>query len=133
MKIDENKNRWPDKEKQIQTQWEQITTKGFYYLETPKEKRNIQIVLDKLQIEYWQLYQKVNNLDYFIETNSTKIINKNYQKGAPLYQRFEYLKIKGVSKKHIPLLIEQREVMLRYLNILQARINDLSKQFKEDK
>ena len=96
-----------------------------------KEQRNIQRVLDKLQVEYSQLYQKVNNLDYFIETNSTKIINKNYQKGAPIYQRFKYLKIKGVSKKQIPLLIEQREVRLRYLNILQARIDDFSKQFKE--
>ena len=96
-----------------------------------KKQRDIQVVLDKLWVEYSQLYQKVNNLDYFIETNSTKTINKNYQKGAPLYQRFEYLKIKGVSKNHIPLLIEQREVMLRYLNILQTRIDDLSKKFKE--
>lgn len=98
-----------------------------------KEKRDIQIELDKLWIEYSQLYQKFNNLDYFIETNSTKIINKKYPKGAPFYQRFKYLNIKGVSKKHIPLLIEQREVMLRYLNILKARIDDLSKQFKECK
>jgi len=98
-----------------------------------KKQRDIQIILDKLWIEYSQLYQKVNNLKYFIETNSTKIINKNYQKGAPIYQRFEYLKIKGVSKKQIPMLIEQREAMLRYLNILQARIDDLSKQFKECK
>ncbi len=96
-----------------------------------KEQRKIQIILDELWIEYSQLYQKVNNLDYFIEINSIKRINKNYQKGAPLYQRFEYLKINGVSRKQIPLLIEQREVMLRYLNILQARIDDLSKQFKE--
>lgn len=98
-----------------------------------KEKRNIQIVLDKLWIEYSQLYQKINNLDYFIEMNAIKKINKNYKKGAPLYQRVKYLHIKGVSAKQVPLLIEQREVMLRYLNILQTRIDDLSKQFKECK
>ena len=98
-----------------------------------KEKRNIQIVLDKLWIEYSQLYQKVNNLDYFIEMNAIKKINKNYKKGTPLYQRVKYLHIKGVSVKQVPLLIEQREVMLRYLNILQIRIDDLSKQFKECK
>lgn len=37
-----------------------------------KEKRDIQIVLDELWVEYSQLYQKINNLDYFIKTNSIK-------------------------------------------------------------
>ena len=98
---------------------------------SPK-KRQIQIILDKLQIEYWQLNQKINNLDYFIESNSVKQINKNYPKGSSsFYLRWKYIKIKGVSKEHIPLLLEQREAMIRYWNILKQRIDKLSKQFEE--
>lgn len=74
-----------------------------------KEKRNIQIVLDKLWIEYSQLYQKVNNLDYFLETH---INEETYQ---------------------IELMCAQHKIMNTYLNILKQRIDDLSKQFKECK
>ena len=76
------------------------------------EKRNIQIVLDKLWIEYSQLYQRVNNLDYHI---SKQVCSAN----------------------HIPhsldLLYNQYEAMKTYLDILKERIDDLSKQFKECK
>ena len=75
-----------------------------------QEKRNIQIILDKLWIEYSQLYQKVNNLDYHL---SKQVCSEN---NIP---------------HSLDLLYNQYEAMKTYLNILKDRIDDLSKQFKE--
>ena len=92
-----------------------------------KEKREIQIVLDNLWIEYSQLYQKVNNLEYFI----------NYKMSAPdtLHpQDMEITKrLVKVSTFQAYYLPKQLEAMKTYLDILRLRIDDLSKQFKECK
>ena len=77
-----------------------------------QEKRNIQIVLDKLWIEYSQLYQKVNNLDYHLS---------------------EQCCLENAIPHSLHLLCKQYEAMKTYLNILKERIDDLSKQFKECK
>ena len=76
------------------------------------EKRNIQIVLDKLWIEYSQLYQKVNNLDYHLSKQVCSANNIPHS---------------------LDLLYNQYEAMKTYLDILKERIDDLSKQFKECK
>lgn len=89
-----------------------------------ENKRQLQIVLDKLWIEYSQLYQRVNSLDYFI----------NYKMSAPdtLHpQDMETTKrLIKVSQFQANCLPKQLESMKTYLDILKDRINDLSEQFR---
>ena len=89
-----------------------------------QEKRNIQIILDKLWIEYSQLYQRVNNLDYFI-AQSIHLCADDQER---IYLKDEQT---NMSAYHTDLLKKQWKVMNEYLNIIKARIDDLSKQFKE--
>ena len=76
------------------------------------EKRNIQVILDKLWIEYSQLYQKVNNLHWHLH-----LVVDDENEG----------------QYGIKLLQEQHKAMTTYLNILKERIDNLSKEFKECK
>ena len=92
-----------------------------------KKQRDIQIILDKLWVEYSQLYQRVNSLDYFI----------NYKMSAPdtlhpqdMETTMRLVKVSQCQAYYLP---KQLEVMKTYLNILKERIDDLSKQFKESK
>ena len=90
------------------------------------EKRDIQIILNKLGDEYSELFQKVNRLDLFISQN----IHLCADGQERIYLRSEKT---NMSAYHTDLLKKQWKVMNKYLNILKERIDDLSKQFKECK
>lgn len=103
-----------------------------------KEKRDLQIVLDKLWIEYSQLCQKINNLAYFI--NYQSIVDKSnldqYNNATYISELEKQCKLfnkEKISLTQENLMRQQFAYMGEYLSILKARIDDLSKQLKECK
>lgn len=101
-----------------------------------QEQRKIQIILDELWVEYSQLYQKINNLAYFI--NYQSIVDKSelddYNNEiyiSKLEKQCKLFNKEKISLTQENLMRQQFAYMGEYLSILKARIDDLSKQFKE--
>ena len=91
------------------------------------KKREIQIILDKLWIEYSQLYQKVNNLEDFIK-NRMALSDGLYGQSMDITKKLVF-----VNQKQQELLCKQLEFMKQYLNCLSERISDLGEQYKNAK
>ena len=89
-------------------------------------------------IEYWQLYQKVNNLGYFINCESLVDKSELDEYNNAIYISKFNRQCKLFNKEKISLtqdylMRQQLACMTEYLRVLKDRIDDLSKEFKECK
>ena len=89
-------------------------------------RRNIQMVLGKLETEYEALLEKTVPLELFIN----EYIHTCSDGQERIYLENEQ---RNMSAHHTKLLKMQLEAMKKYQNILKSRIDDLENLIKESK